>query len=658
MGEYIVVGAGKYARPDSLWWDVTTLYDVAHPPSEAKIYEAQADALMSQVRYLEYRQQGIHDGHRRHAELVLGYVPPALAWTQTSGATRREVLATKNAVRGACDTATAMIAKTMPKPTIITDGADWDVQQRAADLDRFLVGVYSRGNLYDTAQNSFRDSTIFGTGVWELVEREGAGGDYWIDYVRQNIDDVIVDEDECPGEPVPENFYVRTVMHVEKAVKRYAKGERKGEIEAHIRSAAGKPVMWPNGKAIPKDRVVIVRGWHMADDQGRGGVYCAACDGCYLDGGSWDFTWPPFVWLFWSVPHSGFYGDGIAYRQYGRQKRINYLYRWIERCQNLIANPRVWVDATNGPVKVQVSNEIGEIVSVRGRAPEFQSPQAVNQEMYAWLDSLERGTFEDEGISQFSATNVLPPGIESAPAQREYSFKEGSRFAPVSQRWENAVARDNAYKTLELYKRAHARGADPMVTWSSRKLSQVIPWDEVELDRERYQIRVEASSMEALSPAGRLQAVIELGQSGLVEPPELRRLMGHPDLMKSDDMDTAPEDYAMWVASKLLKGESVVPDPYSDLALVKKAVKSAYLRATMDPPAPQRIVKGILDFLRQLDTLMAPPPLPGGAMPPGAPPMPGAPGMTPPMAAGPSGLPVQAITPAAATGAIPFTGTA
>jgi hypothetical protein len=51
-------------------------------------------------------------------------------------------------VRSVCDTATALIAKFRPKPTFVTDGADWDVQQMAMDLDRFMVGAYETGGLY------------------------------------------------------------------------------------------------------------------------------------------------------------------------------------------------------------------------------------------------------------------------------------------------------------------------------------------------------------------------------------------------------------------------------------------------------------------------------------------------------------------------------
>lgn len=636
MAEY-VISSSRYKAPDGRW------VDEENP-------RLKAACLTETVRYIEYRQEAIHQGHRKHAQIYLGYVPSALAWTLAGGTSRPEVQATKNIVRSVCDTATALISKTMPKPSIVTDGGDWEVQQRAVDLDRFLVGAYSRANLYAVAQKCFHDSCVFGTGAWRLVERR-RDGDFWIEAQRVQVDDLVVDEDECPEWPHPKCWYHRRLVPVEDAIREWASGESE-EAEAlatRIRLSAGKqPMHWPAGRNVPKDKCVVVEAWMPATEY-EAGRYVACIGDVLLADEPWEFEWAPFVVLYWAPPVSGFYGDGVAYRQFGRQKRINYLYRWIQRCQDLIANPRVWVDATSGPLRVQLSNEIGEVVAVRGRKPEFQMPQAVSAEIYQWLDSLERGGFEDEGISQMSAANKLPPGIESAPAQREYSFKEGQRFAPVSQRWEDAVARESAYKMIALFKRAYDSGKRVVTSWADRRLAETIDWEDVDMDRDRYQIRVEASSLEALSPAGRLQAAIELAQTGWITPQEGRRLLGHPDLERSDQLGTAGFEEAEWVAAQLLRGEPVAIEAYSDFKLHQDVIKATLLRARMGR-APRRVMDNLRNYLRALDARLTPPPMgPMGLGAPGAP-QPGAqPGA---QGAGPT----PALAPGAAEGFTPFAG--
>lgn len=620
-----------------------------------------AQKLVETIRYIDHTQQTITEGNRRHAEVYSAYVPVGFSWTGPSGYVRPVVQATRNVVRSVCDTATALISKSWPRPRIVTSGGNWEVQNKAKLLDKFLVGAYTRGKVYETAQMAFRDSTIFGTGAYRL--RPYHQPDFHIKAERVLIDDLVVDETECYDNAPPRNVYLYSLMPVRKAIKLYANDDLKRA--AAIRGAAGKPLRKIQGQSrIPKNMVQVVEAWHLGDYEGDPKLYTMVCEGLELVSKPWAFDWAPIVTLYWSPPVSGFYGDGVAYRQYGRQKRINYLYRWIQRCQDLIAVPRVWVDAMNGPLKVQVSNEIGEIVGIRGdKAPVFQTPQAVGQEIYGWLDELEAGGFEDEGISQASSGNNLPKGIESAPAQREYSFKEGQRFAPVSQRWEIAVAKTTANMIIALYKE-HG-DSDAQVQWANRTLSQMIPWDEVDMVEDAYEIRVEASSIETLSPAGRLQAAIELAQTGWLSEEEGRRLLGHPDLERADAKINASIEYAEWLAGELRAGRYRKPGVYGDIELQAETVK-ADLQTAETMGAPERILGIMRQFLRDADSILNPPvadPLAGVAAPgsEGAPPVDpntGLPAQDPMMMPqGVDAAPAPAMSLAAAQGLAPMAGT-
>jgi hypothetical protein len=567
-----------------------------------------ARQLMKTVREIEQRQQSIHTGNITHAREYAGYTPSALQWSQSgSGYTRDRTEATKNLVRSVCDTATALISKTRPKPKPVTDGADWSMQQKAKQLDRFLVGVYSQSNAYAKFQRAFNDSTIFGTGAWKLVPKRGKNPR--VDYERVLIDDLIVDETECPTWPEPINWYHRLRVNAKALAKQYP------DHAKEILAAKGRtPATWAGTRQIRPEEVVLIEAYHLPAEEGGEGLRVLAIDGHEIESGPWKHNWAPFVVLYWSPPVTGFYGDGVAYRLLGRQARINYMYRWIQRVQDLIVVPRVWVDSAGGPLKIQISNTIGEIVQTRGKV-EFQTPQGVSAEYYQWLDNLERGGYEEEGISQASATNRLPVGIESAPAQREYSYKEGQRFAPVSQRWEEAVAQENAYKTLALYKdMAAGRQDDEPVAateWSSRTLFQRIDWDSLDYDSTRYMIRVEASSLEALHPAGRTQAAIELAQTGWIDEEEGRRLLGHPDLERSYDLGTSARQLAEHDLELLLQMKTVDIDEFSDLTIHYEVITSGYRIAKMGK-APEQVLQHIRDYLAALDVALTPPtPAPG-----------------------------------------------
>lgn len=575
----------KYGR-DLAWWEV----DRGKPEKVAK-------TVIETVQDIERRQSSIYLGNQRHARIYAGYLPSGLNWSAGPGSNQRmPFAATKALVRSVCDTATALISRFRPKASFITLGADWDVQKQAEDMDIFLSGAYERGGLYPTAGRSFHDTTVFGTGLWKLVPRS-RDDDWWVSYNRVLPDDFVVDEDECREGLEPENTYHRVIVNASAVMRKYANGNSANDIKLREKiRAAANITTWPN-RSVPKDRLIVVEA---INPEARRRV--VAIEGAILADEEWPYDWHPYVVLWWAPPLSGFYGDGVAYRQFGRQERITFLYRWIEKCQNLFARPTAWVDPMGGPPSLQISNEIGAIVTTR-RPPVFQVHQAVPAEIYQWVDELARGGHEDEGISMASASNVLPPGIESAPAQREYSFKESNRFAPVSQRWEHAVAVETAIKTIAMYRRRaqQTKGKGLSVAWADRKLMYRVEWPD--LPEDSYLIRPAASSLEALSPAARMQAAIELSQTKWLRPGEGRALLGHPDLERSDQLDNAGDRYAQMILKRLLKGEVVEVDEYADLVVLDKVIRQGRLDA-ITRGAPPELIDNCSAYLDRLNNVV------------------------------------------------------
>lgn len=558
-----------------------------------------ANCLIQTVQDIERRQFSIYEGHRRHARIVYGYLPQGMAWgASATSPSRQPFEATKAVARSICDTATALIVRSRPKSTFVTDGADWETQLLAEDLDQFTMAQFYAGGLYEVAPRSFNDSTVFGTGGWKYVPR-GSGKKFTLKYERVLMDDIVIDEDECRDHLSPQNVYHRIVVRREAVIRKYAKGDsvRARQLRLHLDSSP-KVNGWP-GRYVPKGCVVLVEATYVSPEGRNRRVL--ACEGAVLRDEPWPFDFHPYTWLWWSQPASGFFGDGIAYRQYGRQQRITYMYRWIQRVHDLMATPRAWVDPAGGPPTMQMSNEIGQVIMAR-KPPTFESKQyIIAPEVYSWVDNLERGGYEDEGISQVSAQNMLPPGLESAPAQREYSYKEGQRFAPVSQRWEHAVAVETAYKTIEFFKRnAEATGEKPTVAWANRTFVEQIEWPD--LKEQVFIIRPEASSLDALSPSARTQSALELAQTGWITPQEGRALVAHPDLRESDDLGTSGETYAKMVLKMLRKGEHVPVDEYADLMALDRVVRQGRLLA-VQRKAPPKIVDNMSRYLDEIDAL-------------------------------------------------------
>jgi hypothetical protein len=577
------------------WWD----RDHADREPDRTNLEL-ATSVVDTVQDIERRQYSIFEGNRRHAKIYAGYLPNGLTWGTAPVSNQRVPFeATRGLVRSICDTATALIVRSRPRAAIVTDGGDWKIQRQAEDLEQFLSGAYERGGVYQVAPRCFHDSTVFGTGVWKYVSR-GEGEDFHVDVERVLPDDLVVDEEECREHLQPLTMYHRVMVRADALAKQYASG--KSDLDERLRikiMAAQQKAGWPT-RHVPHDRVVLVEAIYVNPDSPEDNRRVVCIPGLTLVDEKWPYDFHPYTVLWWAMPLSGFYGDGIAYRQYGRQQRITYMYRWIQRVHDLFATPRAWLPPMGGPPSLQLSNELGAVITA-AREPKFQVQDSVPPEIYHWLDKLESGGFEDEGVSIQTSTNQLPPGIESAPAQREYSYKEGQRFAPVSQRWEHAVAVDTAMKMTAMYRHRAMKGKKPAVKFSNRKLQQLIEWPDLETDQ--YTIRAEAASLDSLSPSARTQGALELAQTGWIKPDEGRALVGHPDLRQSDELDNAPRTYAMWVLRKLYRGETVMVDEFADFQTLHDVVRDGYLLATQRG-ATEEDLRPMAEYLDDLDSKM------------------------------------------------------
>jgi hypothetical protein len=583
---------------------LSALYDATKPWWDYELDNNNvARAMFDTVRDIERRQTSIHDGNKRHARIYAGYLPSGLVdGSVPTSNLRMPFAATKNLVRSVCDVGHAMIVRSRPKPSFVTDGADWNVQMQADDLDQFMIGAYMTGGMYETAPRSFHDSTIFGTGGWKYVPR-GTGENYRLMYERLLIDDVVVDEEENRVDCFnPPNVYHRLLVRTDALVRKYAGGDTKEDSALRARLLAtgnSQSADWP-GIHVSKGRSLLIEATHVDVEHPENNCQVLAADGVLIRARAWPFPFQPFTFLWWALPITGFYGDGIAYRQFGRQERITYMHRWIQTVLDRFATPTAWVDPVGGPPTLQMSNELGKIIMAR-RPPQFQTQSLITGEIWHWLDKLEHDGFEDEGMSQAMTAGEPPPGIESAPAQREAVWRQGQRFYPVSQRWEHAIAVESAYKTAAFYKRAAETGTKPQVKWADRKLMYSMDWPD--LEDSAYLIRPDAASLDSLSPSARMQSALELAQTGWIDKDEGRALVAHPDLRASDALDNAPTSYAKWVLRKLWHGEHVEVDEKAELVTLMRIIKQGRLIA-ITKNAPPNIVRGLDEYLDTLDTTM------------------------------------------------------
>lgn len=542
---------------DDSWDDRPCWYELPRDTEPSEL----SDAVFREVSAIEDYQPHVLENLKLFYEKYSGYTPAAMTWKAKAQLSRPLFAETRGLIRAACETATALISQHMPKATVGTTGGDFDLIRQARNLDLFLIGAYQAGGVYKQFPHIFRDSTISGTGTAALVPT-GKGESFRVCLERVFPSEVVVPEWQC--ESSPDSYTERyRVMRWPRSKIRKLYGDLPLEQAAdwclRHRQHPGPGHVW------------VIEAFHIFEDERRR-VLCTP--GAVLEDVEWPHPFFPFVDLHWQLPASGFYGDGIAYRQFAKQERIDYLHKLIHKGQNMFLMPRIF----NYPGTPPQANQVADLGTfVPGRAdPKVVQQSAFGAEVYQWLETLYRAGLEDEGISTSSAGNYLPAGLESAPAQQEYSFKEAQRFAPVSLRYETAVAEETATKLIAFY--AHeASSRDGVKTKVfSRAWTRIVDWPDVDIERDQFHIRIGASSLETLSPSGRVQAAMNMIQMGLVNPARARMLIGHPDLEYDDRLATATQNYCETFLSQCMKGERPPIDELTDLAALRETLSAGY----------------------------------------------------------------------------------
>jgi hypothetical protein len=360
-----------------------------------------------------------------------------------------------------------------------------------------------------------------------------------------------------------------------------------------IFSAAGRRDHWAD-RDIPDEMVVVIEAWRLNERR----VLCI--DGYTLVDESYARSEFPFVFYRWGGPPlTGFYGLGAARDLHGIQIRVNQLNAFFKKCQDLIAVPRIFLEAGSQVSPLKMDNEIGSAWTYTRTPPTFYTPQALNAEMYQQLEKLEAAALKYMGISELSAQSLKPAGLESAVALREFNDIETSRFAIQAQMYEEMfldLGRQMIVAAKEVYP------GSKKVKFIDRQVIHEIEWSKIDLESDRFDLDIQPASLLSMSPSARLQAVTELAQVGAIQGPDIQRLLNHPDLQSHNERTTADIRDAERVEALLLDGDFEAPEPFQNHALLLPRLQYLILHAKNEG-APDDIIENIRSYIAQIEAM-------------------------------------------------------
>lgn len=638
-------------RADQAWWKA--------PAGEVH------RRLIPYVKTIEQRQSRYLDSFVMHEA---HYDPNGPAAEMASLGYQRQLRGIKENVVAVCvDTVTAALAATEIRARFMTDGGDWSTQRRAMLLEQYAEEMTTRLKIGKACRAAFFACAKKGTGVVRVY----ADQDKQIRVEPWMVDNILVDDRECANGTAPRQIHFRQPdfdcdelcqqfpEHEEAIMKargatvtgwrasRLALGESRNDvllIESIRRPLGVKPDGWEDMSAKERKASGYVPGCH---------AYCVS--GADLLVEEWHKPHFGIAEIRYFEREGNWYGGSLVERILPTQRVLNRRRDQQDRQLDL-AVPIHYIDPIDAKIAIQ-QTAAGSFVPIKGQRPTTVVPTVIGAEIMNQIMDARASAIAEIGLNDTMTRGVKQPGLESGAALREAKDQGSQRFAMPEKAFE-CLWLDTVVLVLDVCKDL---GDDaPKLTKQSRFGPREVPWSDVEITD--AQVQIAAASTLARTPAGRVQTVLELTQAGALNVDELRKLLDHPDLKRTNSLYTSSMEAIEHDFEHIKEGYFVLPEPFVNLDMAQTYAQQEYL-VERENGAPESVLEGLrayavnaADLLSRpaananvpMDPTMGGAPPIGGALPPGTPPpgMDGAMPLAPPM-------PVPQQVPSAAPPTIP-----
>lgn len=543
------------------------------------------------LAYLEQNQSYTSHDNLRYMRLYGNYEMQGLdsyAYSRTETSYNTSHRVTLNVVQSIIDTVISKMSKNKPKPTFLTDGGNWTLQQKAKKLSKFCEGVFSSTKYYKHAINAMKDACIFGTGAVKIYKEDGN-----IKAERVFIEELKIDDREA--------YYSNPrQMHQTKYIHKSVLLELFPE-HAHFIDQANNSAenMVNNTNPRLENMIRVVESWHLpsgktVDKKGNpikhDGIKTITIINKTLHSEPYTKSYFPFVFFKWNEKPIGFWGLGLSEQLQGIQLEINKLLRTIQVSMHLVSIPKLLVEASSKVVTAHLNNKIGGIIKYAGTPPKYEPLGGVPPELFTHLDRLYERAYEISGVSMLSAQSDKPSGLDSGKALREFNDIESERFLEVGQRYEQSFI-DAARIMLDMAKECYEDNDQEFkVQVKGKKFIETIDWSEVDIADDKFLMDIFPTSSLSNTPSGRLQDVQELLQAGFISKEDGLKLLDFPDLESVMSLENAEtEDIERTIEQMMSKGKYETPEPYQNLELGIRKCQQAYLKYRSDGAPDTRL---------------------------------------------------------------------
>lgn len=532
---------------------------------------------------------------------------------------------TFNIVQSAADTLISRISQSRPQPVFLTDNGDYKERLLSKKLNNFTQGEFYQTKTYDKASICLRDALVTGTGILKVFETP----DCKVGLERVLLTELLIDPNEgMHGDP----RQIFQLKLIDRDVLLDAFPSFKSQIEV---AAKAYPDNSADSSKTVSDLVMVVEAWHLpSGPNAKDGRHTIACSAGVILDEKYTKDRFPFVFLHYSNRILGFWSQGLAEQLMGTQLEINSLLFTISRAIKLVGVPRIFQEVGSKVLKAAHNNEIGAIIEYRGTKPTYEVAPCNAPELYEHLQRMITYGYQQCGVSALDASAQKPSGLNSGEAIRTYDDISTDRFNSLSRKYDNLFI-DLAYLMIDQARDIAIRDKKYTTLYPNKNGTKEIDFPKIDMDKPFV---IQCFNMSSLprDPAGRMAKVTEMITSNMITIKEGRRLLDFPDLEQMERLANASEERIFQYLDAIIEeGEYTGPDPFMDLTLANDLCVqyyNLYASAKLEEDK-QEMLRQFFSQVQALKTAANPAPM--------APPLSGAPGMSPGQS--PQGVPAPAV---------------
>ncbi len=466
---------------------------------------------------------------------------------------------TANVCYSCTDTLVSRISQDKPAPTFLTDGGHYKERKLAKEANQFIQGEFFRTKMYDKGPLQLRDACVLGSGFNKIYP----------DFKTKRVVADRTLETELLTD-FNDGYYdkPRQLIH-KKLVDRSVILEYFPDKADIILGATGGNVdNTPRSTETVSDQFVIAEAWRLPSFKGaKDGRHAIVCSAGKIEDEAWTRPYFPFTKFGYNPNIVGYFSQGLIEILMPTQMEIYRNLIVASQSIELMGVPRIYIDELSKIMETSFNNRIGTIIKGRGPAPQFLNAVSNAPEIYQWIKWLIENAYQMSGISQMSASNIIPSGLKSGEAQRQYDVNQDQRFSALAKRYQN-IYNDAVPLFMDAAKEIVDEFGSYSTVYPGKDGTREVDFKQLsKLREDTYVVQCFDQSSLPKDPAGRQAKLSEMLAAGEISNQEFRRLSNFPDLAQSDKLAAALEERILHALDQIVEQgdkdwDKIVPDAF------------------------------------------------------------------------------------------------